>query len=95
MENQKLHFEPMIISKEIRKFIKEKKDEKKVFLPVGTTMIRYLESLPYIRKYLRNTNYIKDIDSKTINRWDNLTKDLDENRINEFVPEQTIQETGN
>jgi hypothetical protein len=85
----------MIISKEIRKFIKEKKEEKKVFLPVGTTMIRYLESLPYIRKYLRNTNYIKDIDSKTINRWDNLTKDLDENRINEFVPEQTFQETEN
>ena len=95
IENQKLHFEPMIISKGIRKFIKEKKEEKKVFLPVGTTMIRYLESLPYIRKYLRNTNYIKDIDSKTINRWDNLTKDLDENRINEFVPEQTIQETEN
>ena len=70
IENQKLHFEPMIISKGIRKFIKEKKEEKKVFLPVGTTMIRYLESLPYIRKF-------------------------DENRINEFVPEQTIQETEN
>ena len=46
IENQKLHFEPMIIPNDIREFIKEKKEEKKIFLPVGTTMIRYLESLP-------------------------------------------------
>jgi S-adenosylmethionine:tRNA-ribosyltransferase-isomerase (queuine synthetase) len=64
----------MIIQNDIWKYIREKKEEKKIFLPVGTTMIRYLESLPYIRKYLRNINYIKDIDSKTINRRDTLTE---------------------
>jgi hypothetical protein len=83
----------MIIPNDIRSFVKEKKEEKKIFLPVGTTMIRYLESLPYIRKYLRNINYIKDVDSKVINRWDNITKEITDNKVNEFIPEQDIQTT--
>lgn len=91
IENQKLHFEPMIIPNNIRDFIKTNKEEKKIFLPVGTTMIRYLESLPYIRKYLRNINYIKEIDSKTINRRDNLTKEINHDQINEFIPKQDIK----
>ncbi len=93
IENQKLHFEPMIIPNDIRSFVKEKKEEKKIFLPIGTTMIRYLESLPYIRKYLRNINYIKDVDSKVINRWDNITREITDNKVNEFIPEQDIQTT--
>ena len=93
IENQKLHFEPMIIPNDIRSFVKEKKEEKKIFLPVGTTMIRYLESLPYIRKYLRNINYIKDVDSKVINRWDNITREITDNKVHEFIPEQDIQIT--
>ena len=93
IENQKLHFEPMIIQNDIWKYIREKKEEKKIFLPIGTTMIRYLESLPYIRKYLRNINYIKDIDSNTINRRDTLTEWINDNKINEFIPDQEIQLT--
>ena len=93
IENQKLHFEPMIIPNNIREFIKEKKEEKKIFLPVGTTMIRYLESLPYIRKYLRNINYFKDINSEVIKRWDSLTESITINKVNEFIPEQEIQIT--
>ena len=81
----------MIIPNDIRGFIKEKKEEKKIFLPVGTTMIRYLESLPYIRKYLRNINYIKNVDSNIINRWDNITRQITDNKVNEFIPEQEIQ----
>jgi len=95
INNQKLHFEPMIIPNNIRDFIKEKKEEKKIFLPVGTTMIRYLESLPYIRKYLRNINYIKDINQETINRWDTLTKEIDNDNIAAFIPEQKIQKADN
>jgi S-adenosylmethionine:tRNA-ribosyltransferase-isomerase (queuine synthetase) len=85
----------MIIPNNIRDFIKEKKEEKKIFLPVGTTMIRYLESLPYIRKYLRNINYIKDINQETINRWDTLTKEIDNDNIAAFIPEQKIQKADN
>jgi hypothetical protein len=85
----------MIIPNSIRDFIKTSKEEKKIFLPVGTTMIRYLESLPYIRKYLRNINYIKEIDSKTINRRDNLTKNINHDQINEFIPKQDIQYSEN
>jgi S-adenosylmethionine:tRNA-ribosyltransferase-isomerase (queuine synthetase) len=83
----------MIIPNDIREFIKEKKEEKKIFLPVGTTMIRYLESLPYIRKYLRNINYLKDINSEVIKRWDTLTETITINKVNEFIPEQEIQTT--
>ena len=95
IENQKLHFEPMIILNNIRDYIKEKKEEKKIFLPVGTTMIRYLESLPYIRKYLRNINLINNINSETINRRDNLTKDINEKQIDEFIPKQDISNSEN
>ncbi len=56
-------------------------------------MIRYLESLPYIRKYLRNINYLKDINSEVIKRWDTLTETITINKVNEFIPEQEIQTT--
>jgi S-adenosylmethionine:tRNA-ribosyltransferase-isomerase (queuine synthetase) len=90
IEKQKLHFEPMIIPNDIRDYIKEKKEEKKIFLPVGTTMIRYLESLPYIWKYLRNINYINNVNSETINRRDNITKEINQKQIDEFIPKQDI-----
>ena len=54
--NQKLHFEPLILPAYIRKDLAEAKKQGKLFLPIGTTMIRFLESLPYIWRFLKSKN---------------------------------------
>ena len=45
--------------------IAEAKKTGKIFLPIGTTMIRYLESLPYIWKFLKKENLTLPIDPTT------------------------------
>ena len=90
IEKQKLHHEPMIIEDNIWEDKIQAKKEKKIFLPVGTTMIRYLESLPYLRKYLRKHNKIEKLSSEIIQRRDKLTEAIPEEYIEEFIPEQEI-----
>lgn len=98
IQNQKLHTEPLIIPKDIWEIIMKAKKEKKIFLPVWTTMIRYLESLPYIRKFFRNEknknitfSLFSSLTEETITWWDKLTSSLPEKRINEFIPKQKIE----
>ena len=95
IEKQKLHFEPMIINNQIREIIMQNKETKKIFLPVWTTMIRYLESLPYIRRYLRkhHNEILQDLDGKTKNRWDKLTNKLSDWLTEDFIPQQEILQT--
>ena len=95
IEKQKLHFEPMIINNQIWEIIMQNKESKKIFLPVWTTMIRYLESLPYIRKYLRKNHneILQNLDEKTKNRWDKLTNKLSDWLTEDFIPQQEIHQT--
>lgn len=90
--DQKLHFEPMLLDMQIRKTIADAKKAEKIFLPVGTTMIRYLESLPYIWKFLKKKNLTSPIDSTTKARRDDLTDPIDETLVAEFIPEQEISD---
>ncbi len=90
--DQKLHFEPMLLDMQIRKTIADAKKAEKIFLPVGTTMIRYLESLPYIWKFLKKKNLTSPIDSTTKARRDDLTDPIDETLVAEFLPEQEISD---
>ena len=88
ISNQKLHFEPLILSTHIRKTLAEAKQQGKIFLPIGTTMIRFLESLPYIWRFLKSKNLTPSLDSET-ERWrDHLTKDIDPKLVEEFIPDQ-------
>ncbi|MBB1543719.1 MAG: S-adenosylmethionine:tRNA ribosyltransferase-isomerase [candidate division SR1 bacterium] len=89
--NQKLHFEPMIINMRIRSRIMNAKLAGKKLLPVGTTMVRYLESLPYIWRFLqKEKSLISSLDSAVVAWRDNLTQDLDFSRVQEFIPDQKI-----
>lgn len=92
--DQKLHFEPMIVNTTIRSRIMLAKLAGKKLLPVGTTMVRYLESLPYLRKFLRTEtsknqkSLISSLDPAVITRRDNLTQEIDSDKILEFIPPQ-------
>ncbi len=85
--DQKLHFEPMLIDPQIRKLIADAKQAGKIFLPVGTTMIRYLESLPYIWRFLKKKNLISSLDPATQARRNDLSSPISEELIAEFIPE--------
>ena len=97
--DQKLHFEPMIVNTTIRSRIMLAKLSGKKLLPVGTTMVRYLESLPYLWRFLKvekQKNLISSLDPAVITRRDNLTQEIDSDKILEFIPTQepTILESG-
>lgn len=54
-------------------------------------MVRYLESLPYIWRFLqKERSLISSLDSAVVAWRDNLTQDLDISRVQEFIPEQKI-----
>ncbi len=85
--DQKLHFESMLIEPQLRKLIADAKQAGKIFLPVGTTMIRYLESLPYIWRFLKKKNLISSLDPATQARRNDLSSPISEELIAEFIPE--------
>lgn len=90
IRDQKLHFEPMLIDAQVRKMIADAKQAGKIFLPVGTTMVRYLESLPYIWRFLKKKNLISSIDVMTQCRRDKLTSEIKDDEIASYVPEQEM-----
>ena len=85
----------MLLDIQIWETITETKKAGKIFLPVGTTMIRYLESLPYIWKFLKKKNLTPPIDPTTKDRRDQLTATIDETLVDEFIPEQEISDLKN
>lgn len=88
---QKLHFEPMLIDPQLWKLIADAKQAGKIFLPVGTTMIRYLESLPYIWRFLKKKNLISSLDPATQAWRNDLTKVISDDLVAEFIPEQEVE----
>ena len=88
ISNQKLHFEPLILPTNIRKNLSEAKKQGKIFLPIGTTMIRFLESLPYIWRFLKSKNLTPSLNPETEKWRDHLTKDIDSNLVEVFIPDQ-------
>lgn len=85
----------MLLDIQIWETITEAKKAGKIFLPIGTTMIRYLESLPYIWKFLKKKNLTLPIDPTTKDRRDQLTATIDETLVDEFIPEQEISDLKN
>jgi len=49
-----------------------------------------LESLPYIRRFLKKKNLNIAVDYATRDRRNQLTKTIDEKLVEEFIPEQEI-----
>lgn len=97
INKQKLHLEPLILEKSVWKLIADAKQAGKIFLPVGTTMIRYLESLPYLWYFLKEKKLIPALDQMTVDYREKLTNQLDPALVKDFLPEQEVQilENGN
>ena len=51
-------------------------------------MIRLLESLPYIWRFLKSKNLTLSLDPETEKWRDHLTKDIDPKLVEEFIPDQ-------
>ena len=51
-------------------------------------MIRFLESLPYIWRFLKAKNLTPPLDPETEKWRDHLTKDIDPKLVEEFIPDQ-------
>jgi len=72
----KIHWEELFVNAEIfEKIMKYKKSWKKI-LAVGTTMTRFLESLPYIWKVGICEKLYQRLWDDVIKFWDNLTKKI-------------------
>ena len=97
INKQKLHLEPLIIEKGIWKLIADAKQAGKIFLPVGTTMIRYLESLPYLWCFLKERKLIPELEQATNDYRENLSSKLNKELVEDFIPNQELQilENGN
>jgi len=55
-------------------------------------MGRYLESLPYIWRFLqKERSLISSLDPAVVTWRDDLTQDLDSSKVQEFIPEQKIE----
>lgn len=54
-------------------------------------MVRYLESLPHIWRFLqKEKSLISSLDPAVVARRDSLTQGLDISRVQEFIPDQKI-----
>lgn len=94
IRNQKLHFEPMLVNMQIFTRIYEAKKTAKKLLPVGTTMVRYLESLPYVWSFLKEKkNLTSELDLSVIEWRDSLVQELDMVKRDEFIPDQELNFT--
>lgn len=78
----------MILHHEIWKTIADAKQSGQIFTPVGTTMVRYLESLPYIWCFLKKKNLLPMLDTKTQVWRDTLTSQISEQEVLSYIPEQ-------
>jgi len=72
-----IHSETVQINLDIFEKIAKYKLNKKPTIAVWTTVTRTLESLPYLWKYLKNKNLISNFSKSTINFWDKLTENIE------------------
>ncbi|MDO4714112.1 MAG: S-adenosylmethionine:tRNA ribosyltransferase-isomerase [bacterium] len=89
ISDQQLHSEPMLIPHQLRTRIAEAKQEGKIFLPIGTTMIRFLESLPYIWQFLKKKKLTPPLPDSTLVWRDQLSQHISQEHLASFIPEQT------
>lgn len=86
IRNQHLHLEPIIIEKSLFQTIYNWKKEKKNLIAVGTTMVRLLETLPYLRASLdldEKKDVIQNVDA--FNYWESVSLNIETSDIEKFV----------
>ena len=66
----------------------------KILLPIGTTMVRFLESLPYIWKMLGNKGILPPVSKEVQERWNQLSQTINLEQVEQFIPIQEITRNG-
>ncbi len=94
IQNQLLHAETMLIPNQLWESLMQAKKAEKILLPIGTTMVRFLESLPYIWKYLNSIKKAPQLSEEVIQRWDQLSKKISIKQMEQFIPLQEIKRNG-
>lgn len=89
IRNHPIHQETMIVKKNVFEQVYQRKKEKKNLIAVGTTMVRFLETLPYLRWYLSFhsdfSSFLKIVSPDVKNFWNEITKAIDEEKAHVFI----------
>ena len=84
-----IHQETMLVEKKVFEIIYQRKKEKKNLIAVGTTMVRFLETLPYLRWYLSFhsdfSTFLETISPEVKEFWNELTKEIDEEKAHSYI----------
>lgn len=91
IKDYNIHKEKIILNKNIFKKIYEYKKNNIKIISVWTTVIRSLESLPYLWTILNDWKKLKFNDINIIRFWNNLSKNCNKNnKINEIISDIKI-----
>ena len=92
IRNHKIHREPIIIENSLFQQIFERKNEKKNLIAVWTTIVRLLETLPYLRKSLSNPDKQKILTDENVFHFrESLTSDISFFDCERYVHEVSLQ----
>lgn len=84
-----IHQETMLVEKKVFEIIYQRKKEKKNLIAVGTTMVRFLETLPYLRWYLSFHSdfspFLENLSDEVKTFWNGIIKDIDEEKAHAFI----------
>ena len=92
IRNHKIHRETIIIDNSLFKQIYERKNRNKNLIAVWTTMVRLLETLPYLRKSLPKSDRQKILpDKKSFNFREAITSAIHQTNYEKYVYDITLQ----
>ena len=86
IRNHKIHREPIVIEDLLFQQIFERKKENKNLIAVWTTMVRLLETLPYLRKSLSSAEKERTLSSvDAFNFWENISSNIQTSDCEKFI----------
>lgn len=92
IRNHKIHREAIIIENSLFHQIYERKNGKKNLIAVWTTMVRLIETLPYLRKYLSDADKSKILsDENAFHFRESLTSDIQLSDCEKYVHNISLQ----
>ena len=93
IRNHKIHREPIIIENSLFQQIYDRKNENRNLIAVWTTMVRLLETLPYLRASLslsEKEKLLPDVDA--FHFWEAITSDIQQPDYEKYVHDVTLQQ---
>lgn len=93
IRNHKIHREPIIIENSLFQQIYQRKNEKKNLIAVWTTMVRLLETLPYLRASLSSSekeSILPDVDA--FHFRESITSDVQLSDYEKYVHDVNLQQ---